>query len=346
MKIFVSICSYRDPLLHYTLESLIENKSNRHEATYSILEQVVYKDSLEKLYPELVARPDVFYKRIDPQFSDGVGWARKVNSLNVRDEDFFYQIDSHMLFDPNWDRYLVEDYKRGVKKSGSKKVIIDGGTKTYTLDEEGLPYKHLESNGITTYAKYFAFDRYSLLGVHGHHVPVTKDVMPTCHLFAGNFFTHTEWLENVGINHLSFFDGEEHLLTLRSFEAGYYLYAPTEVRVYHFAGSGEYTTKQWFKPVISMNKYSDLVNLSIKQLTTYLENVQESVLIDYYDYCGVDYINKKIEDRTRDYPALISKDIFPLKENETHVLVNSEVTEADVIEVEEVVKQEPESPTE
>ena len=175
MKIFVSICSYRDPLLHYTLESLIENKSDRHEATYSILEQVVYKDSLEKLYPELVARPDVVYKRVEPQYSDGVGWARKVNSLNVRDEDFFYQIDSHMVFDENWDRYLVEDYKRGVKKSGSKKVIIDGATKTYTLTEKFEPYKHIEASGITTHAKYFMWDKSYILPVHGHHVPPTPD---------------------------------------------------------------------------------------------------------------------------------------------------------------------------
>jgi hypothetical protein len=329
MKIFVSICSYRDPLLHYTLESLIENKSDRHEAMYSILEQVVYKDSLEKLYPELVAREDVIYKRIDPQYSDGVGWARKINSFNVRDEDFFYQIDSHMLFDPNWDRYLVEDYKRGVKKSGSKKVIIDGATKTYTLDENGVPTKHIEVNGITTHAKYFIWGKYSILGVHGHHVPPTKDVMPTCHLFAGNLFTHTEWLTNVGINHMSYFDGEEQLLTMTSFEAGYYLYAPTEVHVYHFAGSGEYTTKQWYKPVISMVKYGHMVELAIKQWTQYLEHVQESVLIDYYNYCGVDYINQKIEDRSRDYPSLINKTLYPFVENETHVIVNNEINETD-----------------
>jgi len=329
MKIFVSICSYRDPLLHYTLESLIENKSDRHQATYSILEQVVYKDSLEKLYPDLVAREDVIYKRIDPQFSDGVGWARMVNGLNVRDEDFFYQIDSHMLFDPNWDRFLVEDYKKGVKKSGSKKVIIDGATKTYTLDESGVPIKHIEAGGITTYAKYFMWCENSILAVHGHHVPPSNDVIVTSHLFAGNLFTHTEWLTNVGINHLSFFDGEEQLLTMKSFEAGYHMYAPTEIHTYHFAGSGEYTTKQWFKPVISMEQYSRNVQLSIKQWTDYLENVEESVLIDYYKYCGVDYINKKIEDRTRDYPALVSKKDYAMIENSTHTLVGDETQDDD-----------------
>lgn len=328
MKIFVSICSYRDPLLHYTLESLIENKSDRHQATYSILEQCVYKESLEKLYPDLIARPDVVYKRIDPQYSDGVGWARHVNALNIRDEDFFYQIDSHMLFDPNWDRYLVEDYKRGVKKSGSKKVIIDGGTKTYTLDHNGEILKHIEGGGITTYARYFMWGAHNILGVHGHHVPPTKDVIPTSHLFAGNLFTHKEWLNNVGINHLSYFDGEEQLLTMRSFEAGYYLYAPTEIRTYHFAGSGEYTTKQWFKPVITMDKYSECVRLSIKEWTDYLENVSEDVLVDYYKYSGVDYINKKIEDRARDYPALVNKNEYKLMENETHVVVDrGEVTD-------------------
>lgn len=330
MKIFVSICSYRDPLLHYTLESLIENKSDRHQATYSILEQVVYKDSLEKLYPELVARPDVVYKRIDPIFSDGVGWARKVNSLNVRDEDFFYQIDSHMLFDPNWDRYLVEDYKRGVKKSGSKKVIIDGGTKTYTLDEKGLPFKHIEGYGVTTYARYFVWNLNSILGVHGHHVPTTTDVLPTSHLFAGNLFTHTEWLTNVGINHLSYFDGEEQLLTMKSFEAGYYLYAPTEIHCYHFHGSSEYTTKQWFKPIITMEKYGEYVQLSIKQWTDYLEQVPESVLIDYYKYSGIDYINKKIEDRTRDYPALVAREHYPLQDSVTHMVVGNKPEESEV----------------
>lgn len=327
MKIFVSICSYRDPLLHYTLESLIENKSNRHEATYAILEQVVYKESLEKLYPDLVARPDVVYKRIDPIFSDGVGWARKVNSLNVRDEDFFYQIDSHMLFDPNWDRVLVEDYKRGVKASGSKKVIIDGGTKTYTLNEEGEPHMHIENGGITTCAKYFRWGANSILSVHGHHVPPTKDVLPTCHLFAGNLFTHTEWLTNVGINHMSYFDGEEQLLTMKSFEAGYYMYAPTEIHCYHFHGSGQYTTKQWYKPIITMDQYNDYVQLSIKQWRDFLEQVPESVLMDYYKYCGVDYISQKIEDRTRDYPALINKADFPFMESETHIVVGNDESE-------------------
>lgn len=326
MKIFVSICSYRDPLLHYTLESLIENKSNRHEATYSILEQVVYEDSLENLYPDLAKRPDVVYKRIDPIFSDGVGWARKINSLNVRDEDFFYQIDSHMLFDKNWDRYLVEDYKRGVKKSGSNKVIIDGATKTYTLEND-IPHKHIEANGITTYARYFAWGRNCTVSVHGEHVPKTPDIMPTIHLFAGNLFTHVDWLKNVGINHLSFFDCEEHLLTMTSFEAGYCMYAPTEVHCYHFAGSGEYTTKQWYKPIIDMNTYGIRVNLSVKQWTDYINNVPESVLMDYYKYSGVDYINETIEDRRRDYPALVSRHLYPLRESDTHIIVGNEEEE-------------------
>jgi hypothetical protein len=76
-----------------------------------------------------------------------------------------------------------------------------------------------------------------------------------------------------------------------------------------------------------MDKYSECVKISVKQWTDYLENVQESVLIDYYKYSGVDYINQKIEDRGRDYPALVSKMNYPLIPGETHVVINKEIEE-------------------
>jgi Glycosyltransferase (GlcNAc) len=59
MKIFVSIVSYRDPLLHYTLKSLMENKSEITDVVYGIFEQTATEDSLAVKYPELANHPDV-----------------------------------------------------------------------------------------------------------------------------------------------------------------------------------------------------------------------------------------------------------------------------------------------
>ena len=303
MKIFVSICSYRDPLLQYTLDSLIENKSHRHQATYSVFEQTALEDSLVTKRPDLVAREDVVYKRIDPIYSDGVGWARAVNALNLEDEDFFYQIDSHMLFDEHWDRHLIEDYKRGVKKCGSKKVIIDGGTKTFNLNADGLPEKYVEHFPKTTKVDVFIYTKNDILGVHGSHIPATDDVVETIHLFAGNFFAHSDWVREVGIDHKIFWDGEEYKMTLESFEHGWHMFSPREIKCYHFVGSGNYVTKQWFEPIISDEVYGQRVQRSIKQWQDYLQNISEDVLERFREYSGIDYINQVIEEK--EFPKTI-----------------------------------------
>lgn len=297
MKIFVSIVSYRDPLLRLTLESLIENKSRRHEATYSILEQTALEESLEALHPELVSRPDVVYKRIDPIYSDGVGWARAVNAMNLRDEDLYYQIDSHMLFDPNWDRMLVEDYKLGVEQADTDRVIITGSCKVFGLDEHGeVCYKTPER--WTSSVKYFTYHKNNdIMGAHGDVRPPSEDITPAIHICAGNFFTHAAWVKNVGINHKIFFDGEEQLMTLESFEAGYCMFHHREIGCYHFNGSGDYVTKQWHKPLITMEEYGRRVWRSQQQLAEYLKRVPEYVLEAYREYSGVDYINQTVEDR-------------------------------------------------
>ena len=53
MKIFVSIVSYRDPLLHQTLRNMMEMQSQLTKITYGIFEQTDYADSLEAKYPDL-----------------------------------------------------------------------------------------------------------------------------------------------------------------------------------------------------------------------------------------------------------------------------------------------------
>ncbi len=53
MKIFVSIVSYRDPLLHQTIRNMMEMQSQLTNVTYGIFEQTDYPESLEAKYPDL-----------------------------------------------------------------------------------------------------------------------------------------------------------------------------------------------------------------------------------------------------------------------------------------------------
>lgn len=298
MKIFVSIVSYRDPLLSKTIDSVLNQASSRHEITVGVFEQTAIEDSLVTVDPARVSDPRVRYKRIDPIYSEGVGWARAINAMQIEDEDFIYQIDSHMMFDKDWDRHLVNDWKKAKVKAGTDRVVITGSCFSYELDEEGEPKLHTNYYPMTCRVGYFHYQDNNLLGAHGDLIDRTDDVEPAIHICAGNFFTHADWVKNVGINHKVFFDGEEQLMVLSSLANGYKLYHPRELHSYHYIGTGEYVTKQWHQPLITMEQYGTFVRKSIKQLNDYLDQIDEDVLEAYREYSGVDYINRRLEPKS------------------------------------------------
>lgn len=305
MRIFVSVVSYRDPLLHHTIKSLLENKSERHKVTIGVFEQTSFEESLENLHKELLLDKNIKYKRIDPQHSEGVGWARHINSLQLEDEDFYYQIDSHMLFDKHWDRNLVNNYRMGVEKKDSNKIIITANCKNYDLNANNEPEK-IPVHAITCEAKYFAFRKDMYLFGHGDWVDARKDLTPAIHIFAGNFFTHSDWVRNVGVDPFMFFEGEEQLLSIKSFAAGYHLFHPTSIECYHYNRTGEYITKQRVNPVVSQEVISKRQTKAREHFLAVLDNLDEDMLERFRKYSGVDYINRKLEKRA------ITKGILPV----------------------------------
>lgn len=297
MKIFVSIVSYRDPQLKDTIMSLFDNKSTRHDITIGVFEQTALEDSLVTIDPQLATHPNVRYKRIDPIYSEGVGWARAINALQVEDEDFYYQIDSHMRFDKDWDRMLVNDWRKGRDAHGTNKILITCCCNNYDIDENGKDFLHRQGFPMTGKVKYFHYQDNNIIGAHGSIIGATENIEPAIHICAGNMFTHRDWLQDVGNNPRIYFDGEEQWLTLMSFAKGYHLYHPRVIGCYHYIGTAEYVTKQWFQPIITMEKYGQLVHKSIAELNTLLEEIDEDVLIAYHQYSGVDYINKRLDEK-------------------------------------------------
>jgi len=295
MKIFVSICSYRDPLLVHTLNSLIQSKSQITDATYAIFEQIEKENSLEVLHPELVARADVIYKRIDPQYSQGVGWARNVNALNIEDEDFYYQIDSHMLFDKNWDRRLISDYKEAAHISHTNRIIISDNCKNFEMIDGTPSLQHNRS--VSCEAKFYQFEKNLWLYAHGNHFEASQRVKPSIHVFAGNFFTHADWLSNVGIDSKIFFHGEEQIIMLSSFAAGYKSFHGKQISCYHYLDSNNHTSKQDVEPVVSNEILESRKKASIEHFKKYIQNTDDSILEAFKEYSGVDYINRKLEER-------------------------------------------------
>lgn len=297
MKIFVSIVSYRDPMLYDTIMSLMGTRSGLCGVTIGVFEQTKFEDSLEAKHPNLLQEHWIRYKRIDPEYGEGVGWARHINSLQMLDEDFYYQIDSHALFDMNWDRELIKDYQLAAEKYNNNKIVITTNCKNFSLDENGKAIKEETNISIACKSTYFYFGKDYLLGAHGEWINPTENVTDAIHIFAGNMFTRSDWVREVGINPKMYFHGEEQYLTLASFASGYQLCHSREIYCYHYRGSNNYVTKPWIDPVIPQKKIDQKRFLSNKELRGFIMSLDDQILEAYRKYSGVDYINRKIEKR-------------------------------------------------
>lgn len=295
-KIFVNVCSYRDRLLAPTIYSLLETESGRNEITYGIFEQTKLEDSLQTKFPDIVKNSKVRYKRIDPEFSDGVVWARCINSMQIYDEEFQYQIDSHMLFDPEWDHQLILDYNHASKLENTDKILLTSGTKNYDLEGERI-IKHTLTGDITADLGYFQFDKGLRLHAHGSWVAATETVTPSIHICAGNFFMPVKWIKDVGYNTRIFFEGEEQIFVITSILAGYKIFHHRKIRVYHYIRSTDHESKQRINPVVDPEKLKKNIERSEKELISYIYSLDEAQLEEYRKITGVDYINRKLESR-------------------------------------------------
>lgn len=307
MKIFVSVVSYRDPLLKQTIESLIENKSVRHDIVIGILEQTKLEDSLATLAPDLIAKDIIRYKRIDPEYADGVCWARSINSMQANDEDFIYQVDSHMLFDKNWDRKLVNDYKKGCNKVGHDKVIISGNCKNFRMEDE-KPVMDFHPTDVTCKVKYFHYEpSIDLLAAHGDLIPATGDVEPAIHICAGNFFAPLRWIKEVGVDTGIFFEGEEQLMVLQSHLKGYEIFHPSAIMCYHYIDTHNYVTKHWYEPIsdATVDNYNKRVTRSHSYLKSYIDSLDEDILVAFHKKYGVNYIDKSLDESARTYSLVV-----------------------------------------
>jgi hypothetical protein len=223
----------------------------------------------------------------------------------MKDEDFIYEVDSHMLFDKNWDRKLINDYREGVKLSGHDKVIITGSCKNFELDVNGNAILHEHPVPMITNVKYFVYEQHNnILGAHGDIMPSEGMITPAIHICAGNFFTHAAWAKNVGANPDIYFEGEEQYMVLESFKNGYDMYHMSDIVSYHYINTNQYVTKQWFEPIITMDVYSMRVHTGLINFNKYLDKQDDDLFERFYHKTGVDYLNKTLDERAKTYSIL------------------------------------------
>lgn len=135
MKIFVSIASYCDPLLFFTLKDCFAKAKYPQNLIFGVVDQ---NETSQKETINLCSfHKQIRYVSINKLDTYGVCWARNIAFSLYDDEDFLLQIDSHMLFEQDWDQTLIQQYSD--LKINSKKPIISTYPYAFSFDENNNP---------------------------------------------------------------------------------------------------------------------------------------------------------------------------------------------------------------
>ncbi len=229
--IFVSIASYLDPMLFFTLDSAIKQAARPELLRFGVVDQnIVDQRAAIRLLPYA---SQVRYVHVHPQDTLGVSWARNLAYSLYNYETYLLQIDSHMCFEPGWDDTLRAQY--AVLRERADKPIIS--TYPYRFDMvDGVPV-YTPSEGKTAlvlrpHPETVLTADSVVLRFMGKHL-FTDSAVEGCHVAAGFIFSSSQLIEEVPYDPFLYFHGEEQSIAVRAYTRGWTIYHPTWVPLYH-----------------------------------------------------------------------------------------------------------------
>jgi hypothetical protein len=239
--IFVSIASFCDPYLRFTIESAMTQAAQPNHVVLGVVDQG--RESLSGWLSEQAYSDQVRYLQLDPLHSRGVCWARHLVQSLFDGEALFLQVDSHTCFQPGWDAILHEHLDR--LSQISSKPVLSIYPPGFEFDDEGKPVARtdLGANVGSFRPKPDQLlredDRVLKFKAVSHRAPAeATGAVETCwhyargaHLAGGFLATLGEFVHEVPYDPNFYFHGEEQGLALRAFTHGWDVFHPQFNRV-------------------------------------------------------------------------------------------------------------------
>ena len=227
----------------------------------------------------------------------------------MKDEDYFLQIDSHTIFEKDWDDYLL-NYIKTIKKNYSKPIISAYPRGFEVVDFENKVFKKSQENDSSTHVmvldenKVFKDGYFSMQkGLPTQSKQIYKGFL----LSAGFLFSTKEFVDTVPYDPHLYFEGEETSLALRSFTRGFDIFHIPKIPLFHCYVND---TDQFSRPMHWNEdedknrtiKWAELQRKSKKRIEEIIKGKltdsfglgSKRTLNDYKDFSGIDIKNKKI----------------------------------------------------
>lgn len=227
--IFIAIAAYNENFLIQTIDSAFDMAENP-----DLLRIGVFSLNSDNVLPKY-DHPNV--RMLTAQFPSllGVCPSRIAALFLYKDEDYYLQVDGHMLFEQNWDTKVKEKYEL-IKKDFDKPIITtyvpwwcnrpDGSIFGYKpiSDIPAMPIEFSKS----------IFD-YDVPMQDGYNVDWTNKEYHEHYGFSAHFvFTEPHFIKEIVPDIDMMFFGEEHTTALRAWTRGYRMFAIKNPIVWHY----------------------------------------------------------------------------------------------------------------
>ena len=302
-KIFIQIASYRDPQCGPTVDDLIRKAEHPERISFGICLQWQFDNQEEEATcgpSSLPNWPTIRLCIANANTSRGTCWARSKCQQLWKNEKFTLQIDSHMRAERRWDTQIISCWE---KTRNSKAIIscypngfiLDGPQNAVRYNRTLLPImaaKEFDPEGILR-----------LQGISKYAVPGELPILPPQGAFvsAGMLFAPASTIEDTPYDPLLYFYGEESTYAARLWTAGYDLYNPDRLLLYHlYKGPSHSTATHWGDHA----NWSELNKASIQRALKLFNQTDDPgayrlgslrSLKDYCEWSGIDFSRKKIQ---------------------------------------------------
>jgi len=236
--VYLSIASYRDPLLQSTIDSAFSNARFPENLEVGCFIQVKENDPTSPEHRVTNTYSGRVHYELAPagKIFSVTHCRNKANSWLKPHHDYVLQVDSHTRFEQNWDQKLIEEQKNLSSEKGLLSCYLPGWTPTFEsgdLLQPHDPKNYNVANYNNKFAKKIFFNTYELVPKLKGNFRTLESAVKSWHTCGHFLFGPADYFLSVNQPDWILFWGEELYHSLIAFTHGWDVYIPYSLPLRH-----------------------------------------------------------------------------------------------------------------